>query len=107
MVIGYSSADSFFNSPYISTLFSLDEFLVGGAAFTVQDDLFSMETQNYPVWGGERLVHDPSLSIYYERVSSGETPTTPQEAIPSYNIAILIGLIGVVMSVITIRLRKK
>ena len=104
--IGFASKSSYYDSPWVSALFSLDDFVAQDTSFIVVDDLFSMETQNYPLWNGEKLVHDPSLSIYF-----AGTPDDPLgengESIPSYNLPLLIGVVSVIMTIISIKLRKK
>jgi len=104
--IGFASKSSYYDSPWVSALFSLDDFVAQDPSFTVADNLFSMETQNYPIWNGEKLVHDPSLSIYF-----AGTPDDPlgenDEAIPSYNLPLLIGAISVVMTIIMVKQRRK
>ncbi len=80
-------------------LYSLGDFVAQDTEFIIADDLFRIETQNYPVWSGERLVHDPSLSIFYA------TPTAAG-GIPGYNMILFLGVV-VVVSVIMVRKLKK
>ena len=107
--IGFASQNSYYDNPLVSTIFSLDDIVAQDTSFVVQDDLFSMETQNYPIWNGEKLVHDPSLSIYFAETPSeiDGDPNGTGEAIPSYNLPILIGVISVVMAIIMKKLRRK
>ncbi|KKL90755.1 hypothetical protein LCGC14_1901520 [marine sediment metagenome] len=107
--IGFASKSSYYDNPFVSTLFSLDDIVAQDTSFVVRDDLFSMETQNYPIWNGEKLVHDPSLSIYFAETPSeiDGDPNGTGEAIPSYNLPILIGVISVVMAIIMKKLRRK
>jgi len=120
--IGFSSQSSYYDNPWVSALFSLDEFVAQDASFVVADNLFSMETQNYPIWNGEKLVHDPTLSIYFAEVLEEPTVDDPPiedppvddpiveeiaELIPSYNLPILIGVVSVVMAIIMKKLRRK
>jgi len=105
--IGFASQSSYYDNPWVSTLFSLDDFVAEDTSFEVVDDLFSMETQNYPQWSGEKLVHDPSLSIYFAGTSEDEPTDNSGGAIPSYNLPLLIGTISVVMTIIAAKQRKK
>jgi len=125
--IGFASKSSYYDNPWVSTLFSLDDFVAQDTSFVVVDELFSMETQNYPIWNGEKLVHDPSLSIYFAEVLDEPTVDDPPiedppvddpivddpiveeiaELIPSYNLPILIGVVSVLMALIMKKLRRK
>ena len=105
--IGFASQSSYYDNPWVSTLFSLDDFVAEDTSFEVVDDLFSMETQNYPQWSGEKLVHDPSLSIYFAGTSEDEPTDNSGGAIPSYNLPLLIGAISVVMTIIAAKQKKK
>jgi len=69
-------------------------------SFNVQDDLYRLETQNYPVWSGEKFTHDPTLSIFYADYTSSD------EIIPGFNSGIIIGVV-IVISTVSIRQRKK
>ncbi|KKM72590.1 hypothetical protein LCGC14_1419010 [marine sediment metagenome] len=107
--IGFSSKSSYYNNPFFAILFSLDDIVAQDTSFVVQDDLFSMETQNYPIWNGEKLEHDPSLSIYFAGESSVDDSQVndPIDLIPSYNLPIIIGVVSVVMVIIMKKLRTK
>lgn len=102
--IQFADENSFYDNPLINCLFSLRDAVAADTSFIVQDDLFSMETQNYPVWSGEQLVHDPSLIIYH-----GEPPgqTSGGDAIPSYNLPLLLGIAGIMMTLILVKYRNK
>ncbi|MHA2336152.1 MAG: hypothetical protein ACXACX_02565 [Candidatus Hodarchaeales archaeon] len=104
-VIGFSSRSSYYDSPFMSAIFSLDDIVAQEASFVPVDDLFSMETENYPLWNGEKLVHDPSLSIFFAGIP-GE-PNKPGESIPSYNFPLLLGIISIVTTVTVVKLKKK
>jgi hypothetical protein len=105
--IGFASRSSYYDNPWVSTLFSLDDFVAQDTSFVVVDDLFSMETQNYPLWNGEKLVHDPSLSIFFAETTQDEPVDETAEIIPSYNFPILIGVVSVLMTIIMVKLRRK
>jgi len=99
-VIGYSTKTSFSDAPLQNLLYTLDDFVALDTTFTVADDLFRMETQNYPIWGGERFIHDPSLSIFYA------PQIAPPTGIPGYNIFLFVGVVFVI-SVIMVKKQKK
>ncbi|MBY8989413.1 MAG: hypothetical protein KGD58_01555 [Candidatus Lokiarchaeota archaeon] len=103
-VLQFVSENSFYDNPLINGIFTLRDAVAADTSFIVQDDLFSMETQNYPIWSGEKIVHDPSLIIYH-----GEPPESPadDEAIPGYNLPLLIGVVGIMTSIIVRKYRNK
>jgi hypothetical protein len=103
-VLHFASENSFYDNPLINGIFTLRDLVAADTSFIVQDDLFSMETQNYPVWSGEKIAHDPSLIIYHsEPPESG----AGAEAIPSYNLPLIFGIASVVMILGVIRARNK
>jgi hypothetical protein len=105
--IGFASQSSYYDNPWVSTIFSLDDFVAQDASFVPIDTLFSMETQNYPLWNGEKLVHDPSLSIYFAGTPEEGSLGGPDASILSYNLPFLMGVISVVMTIIIVKLGKK
>ncbi|TFF97246.1 MAG: hypothetical protein EU541_08470 [Promethearchaeota archaeon] len=85
--------------PFANLVFSLDDIvkedpLLNGTGNTTR--LVSIETKNYPVWGGNAIYHDPSLKAY---IGFGNQ-------IPGINIGIFLlsGLMGI--SVILLFHRK-
>jgi len=52
-------------APFIGMIFTLEEYVEDDPEFQDFDKLFSIETQNYAVWSGERIVHDPTFIAYY------------------------------------------
>lgn len=67
-----------------------------------------METQNYPIWSGERLRHDPTLTVFYE---SYEVEEEEEEdgagVIFGYNSILFIGALGIITVVIVLEKRKR
>lgn len=102
--IQFADENSFYDNPLVNCLFYLRDAVALDTSFIVQDDLFTMETQNYPVWGGEKLTHDPSLIIHH--AESSESSAGP-DAIPSYNLPIVLGIAGMISTLIVIKSRKK
>ena len=103
-VLQFVSENSFYDNPLINGIFILRDVIAADTSFIVQDDLFSMETQNYPEWSGEKIVHDPSLIIYHGEPS--ESSAGP-DAIPSYNLPIVFGVVSVVTLLIMAKSRNK
>ncbi|HEC40986.1 MAG TPA: hypothetical protein ENI29_22260 [bacterium] len=103
--IGFASQSSYYDNPLVSALFSLDDFVAQDPSFIVADELFSMETQNYPQWNGEKLVHDPTLSIYFSEAPNVDD--SPVGDIPSYNLPILIGVVSVLIVIVTKKLKRR
>ncbi|MEJ2248091.1 MAG: hypothetical protein P8Y97_00340 [Candidatus Lokiarchaeota archaeon] len=76
-------------------IYSLDDVVALDPKFTVNDNLFSMETQNYPYWSGNKIIHDPTLKVLYsgesepEQEEPDDTPTNPNEpeSIPSSSLS--------------------
>lgn len=89
-----------YNYPIMNLIYSIKDIIT----FTAVDDLYHIETQNYPVWNGEKLIHDPTLSIYHK------TPEFRQEPpeIVGFELWLIIGALVVVPSVvIKINFKKK
>ncbi|MFW9969256.1 MAG: hypothetical protein ACFFDF_03585 [Candidatus Odinarchaeota archaeon] len=100
-IIAFNTRGASLDIPLNNLLFSLGDFTSLDPEFTVADDLFRIETQNYPIWGGEHMSHDPSLSIFY-------TPQTLDGlgGISGYNLYLFIGIVCVI-SVIMVKRKKK
>jgi len=77
-------------NPFINLIYNIRELAKEQKGFTINNDLFQMDIQNYPTWSGEELIHDPRLTIYHEpvepNISEGEEPPIPipQPSIPGY-----------------------
>jgi len=107
-VVGYAGVNSYADNPLVTPIFALTDFVAAETSFEVQDDLFSMEMQNYPEWSGEKLVHDPSLTIFYGGTPDDDTPPDgdPSEFIPGYNITLVIGVASVLMVIVVAKHKK-
>jgi hypothetical protein len=101
-VIDYNAQEVFWDYSFElnNLIYSLGDFVAQDTDFVIADDLFRIETQNYPVWGGNRFIHDPSLSIYYA------TPTSLPEGIPGYNLAFILGVTFIVSVIMVKKLKK-
>ena len=101
--------NSFENDPLVrkqlfaDVVFSLDSYVLSDPEFNVSDSLFSIETQNYPVWSGEKLVHDPVFTAYY-----GEGPSLIEDsgvqAVGGFPMGLLVGVAGTMIGIVGIRL---
>ncbi len=86
---------------FADVVFSLDSYVLNDPAFIVRDSLFSIETQNYPVWSGEKLIHDPVFTAYYKEGPSILEPDGV-EVIGGYPMGILIGVAGTIIGIVSI-----
>ncbi|MFX0083926.1 MAG: hypothetical protein ACFE94_19445 [Candidatus Hodarchaeota archaeon] len=100
----FTNEDSYFDNPLVSSIFTLRDIVAQDTSFTVQDDMFTMETQNYPVWSGEKIIHDPSLIIYHSEPP--EIIPGDGDAIPSYNLPLIFGVTTVLITSFMVRFRR-
>lgn len=97
-------------SPFLNLLYVIEEVVAVDPTFTVVDDLYKIETQNYPVWNGEKLSHDPTFTIYYEDQSQeGEEtpPSGPDTAIPGFDLLFVVTLVSAVAVLQMLRAKKR
>ena len=106
MVIAFDELSSHAGEPFVNSIFTLGEIVMQDSTFNIADSLFRLETQNYPVWSGERLRHDPTLTVYFEEYEVEEADGK-KPFIPGYNYTLLIGTVGVITCVIVLERRKK
>ncbi|MFX1467341.1 MAG: hypothetical protein ACFFB8_01660 [Promethearchaeota archaeon] len=104
LVVAFDELYSFSETPFINTIYSLKTVVEQDPTFNVVDSLYRLQGQNYPVWSGERLRHDPTLTIYYKGYEVGDDGTPG--FIPGYNI-LLVGTVGIITLVIVSKKRKK
>jgi hypothetical protein len=81
--------------PFLNLLYNIEDIVAADPTFNVVDKLYKIETQNYPVWNGEKLLHDPTFTIYYEEQIREETPNSPDAAISGYNTFIVVAFASV------------
>jgi len=63
------------SDPFMSVVFSLEDIIAGDPRFVNFESYYTVTTQNYPTWSGNKLVHDPTFTAYYglaSRASRGE-----------------------------------
>ncbi|UCC21057.1 MAG: hypothetical protein JSV62_07210 [Promethearchaeota archaeon] len=88
------------DQPVLDLLYAIEETVEAGNYFTISDELYRISTQNYPVWGGDRLIHDPVLTVYFT-----DNPTTTSANIPGYSIVIITGAVALTI-IYFVRRRK-
>ncbi|MFX1574275.1 MAG: hypothetical protein ACFFB0_16155, partial [Promethearchaeota archaeon] len=104
MVIAFDELSSHAGEPFVNSIFTLEQIVAQDPTFDIVDSLYRLETQNYPVWSGERLRHDPTLTVYFEEY---EVQKAKKPFIPGYNYTLLIGAVGVITLVTVLERRKK
>lgn len=106
MVVAFDELSAHYEDPIINILYTLKDIVGQDPTFNIADSLYRLQTQNYPVWSGERLRHDPTLTVFYD--SYEEVPTDGRsDVIFGFNYAILIGATGIITLVIVLEKRKK
>jgi hypothetical protein len=93
-------------NPFNNLIYTIKDIAEADPSFTVADDLYKLETQNYPLWNGEKLVHDPTLTIYYDTPELGETSDLPG-AIPGFNLAVVLAIASAIVPMQIIKRRKE
>ena len=90
---------------FANLIYGIRDVVQTDPSFIVTEDLYRLETQNYPVWNGEKFTHDPTLTIYYTDYTQLPLSINGPELIPGFNIAIVIGL-AVVISLVGLKRKK-
>jgi hypothetical protein len=116
MVTASSELSANSADPILNLIFAIEEIVAADPTFTMVDDLYHIETQNYPLWSGEKLVHDPTLSIYYEPQDFEWPEPEPEPepdpdpdlvAIPGFNLYAIFAVASLVVSIQIIKRRKE
>ncbi|MEJ2248104.1 MAG: hypothetical protein P8Y70_13280 [Candidatus Lokiarchaeota archaeon] len=100
-------------------IYTLNDFVALDSKFTVNDNLFSMETQNYPHWSGHKIVHDPTLRVKFSDESiltpdqpddtpPDDTPPNPDdipqsESIPGYPLYLFMSSLALGLTIILVK----
>lgn len=105
LVVSGNSMISHADHPFLNLMYSIEDIVKNIPGFTIADNLYHVGTQNYPVWHGDELVHDPDSTIYFGGYEAPPEPDEEPEVIFGFNLVLLLGVIGVVM--ITILLKQK
>ncbi len=106
LLMADSEQNSNAGDPFINLIYTIKEVAEADPTFTIVDDLYHLETQNYPIWNGEKLVHDPTLTIYYEPQEFGEESPEPG-AIPGFDLYAIFAVASVAISIQIIKRRKE
>ena len=93
------------NNPFINLIYSIEDLVAKDSTFTVVDNLYRVETQNYPIWNGEKLIHDPTLIIYYADVS--QHTQLDDSAIPGFNGYMMLVSSIILVIVYVIKMKQK
>ena len=102
MVMAYSTLQ--FWHPEVNFLFAIEEIVKDIPEFTVVDNLYHVHTENYPVWAGKRLVHDPTDIIYFENITLAFRIENPM--IFGYSTTLVLSSMLLATLVITLKLKK-
>ena len=109
LVYVFEEFSSHYDEPFVNCLYTLTDIVEQDPTFGIEDSLYRVQTQNYPEWNGERLRHDPTLTVYFEEYEVEEEIANggKKPFIPGYNCALLIGTVGVITLIIVLEKRKK
>ncbi len=92
------------NIPELNFLYTIEDLANAIPGFTIVDNLYHLHTENYPVWAGKKLVHDPTNTIYFEDI------TLPfrvdADSILGFDIVIISSSVSFVVLVITLKRKK-
>jgi len=102
IVIAFDELDAHSGEPFVNCLYTLGDIVAQDPTFGVEDSLYRLETQNYPIWSGERLQHDPTLTVYYEPYEQ----EVSDSGIPGYDLIVILGIAGVITTIIVLKRRK-
>ena len=91
-------------NPEINLLSAIEEIANSIPGFTIVDSLSHVHTENYPVWAGKRLVHDPTNTIYFENITLPFRVAT--DLISGFDIGIILGSLSLAVLVLTLKLKK-
>ena len=89
---------------FTNFIYGIRDEVAKDAEFIVTDDLYMLETQNYPVWSGNEITHDPSSTVFFREQAEVDTPS---ERIPGYHPVGLMTILFVSAIIIIIKNRKK
>ena len=96
-----------YGNPFLNLVYSIEDIVAADPTFDVVDSLYKIETQNYPVWNGEHLSHDPTFTIYFEEQTGEETPTDPDASILGFDVFIVLAFASTVVVIILTKQKKR
>ncbi len=103
LVTVYSRFKGHTGAPELSFLYTIEDFMNLIPEFTIVDNLYHVHTENYPVWAGKRLVHDPTNTIYFDNITL--LFQVVADLISRLDIGIIFGSLG--LAVLVIKLKRK
>jgi len=92
--------------PEINFLYTIEDFVNLIPGFTVTDSLYHVHTENYPVWAGKKLVHDPTNTIYFENISLPFRVPAANNLISGFDVGVIFGSLSLAVLVITLKRKK-
>ncbi|MBA7663952.1 hypothetical protein ES703_72000 [subsurface metagenome] len=92
------------NLPELNFLYTIEDLAKTVPGFTVVDNLYHVHTENYPVWAGKKLVHDPTNTIYFEDITLPFRVAA--DSITGFDIVIISSSVSFVVLVITLKRKK-
>jgi len=107
LVVAFDELSSHYEDPLINSIYALKDIVAQDSTFGIEDSLYRLEIQNYPIWNGERLRHDPTLTVYFEEYEVEEEIDGKKPFIPGYNYALLIGTVGIISFIVVLERRKR
>ncbi len=91
--------------PEVLFLYTIEDLVSNIPGFTVVDELAHIHTENYPVWAGKKLVHDPTNTIYFKNITM-PFRVAAAGIISGYDVGVIFGSLSLVVLFITIKRKK-
>ncbi|MBD3351420.1 MAG: hypothetical protein GF364_08030 [Candidatus Lokiarchaeota archaeon] len=102
---------------FSNMIYALEGEVESNPTFDNFTGLFTMATQNYPVWSGRKMIHDPTFTVFYKGSSDPNTGSSfgilsfllPQDTggINSYLVIPLFATVVITVSIIAIKSNRK
>ncbi len=107
-ILDMLALSSYSETPIFNLIYTLEDMVAADLNFSKVDSLYHLETQNYPLWSGEKLLHDPTTTVYFDpQEEEQEPPTTPTPTvIPGFNAVLVVAVSSVVFLVIVAKTKK-
>ena len=108
-ILETNALNSYLADPLLNLMYTLEDTVDADSDFIKVDSLQHLETQNYPVWNGEKLLHDPTFTIYYDpQEDDPEPPVVPDPtSIPGFSTALVVAVSSVVVAIKVAKRKKK
>lgn len=105
-ILDMMSLSSHSYNPLLNLIYTLEDSVAADPAFLKVDSLYHLETQNYPLWNGEKLLHDPTSTIYFDPQEEEQQVTPDPTTIPGFNAALVIAISSVVFAIKVAKTKK-